>query len=215
MQVSGMVTSQYHEILPGINHSSPPYPQCTNRICKRELFNRNARSHPRRKGKEPMDQAFVPTPLFRSEPFLCSFSALNFFHSAAISSFESFFSVIRFFSHLFSVSNWLIRPSNAATLSLISFADRSSACSLCFFLTRNRAEAAVFRRRLSSSAASRDASSNDCASEGEVEMESDYLLVPDGAVADVGDPAAGDEAYRAWPGWTVGCRLGSVKLPGT
>lgn len=33
---------------------------------------------------------------------------------------------------------------------------RSSACSRCFFLTRKRADAAVFRRRLSSSAAKWD-----------------------------------------------------------
>ena len=45
-------------------------------------------------------------------------------------------------------------------------------------------------------------------------MESDLRFVPDGAVADAGDPAAaGDEAYSAWPG-SEDCRLGSVKLPG-
>ena len=161
-----------------------------------------ARNYLRRKPKEPPlrkervhhGHALVPTPLLRSELFLCSFSALNFFHSAAISSFESFFSVIKFFNHLFSVSSWFIRPSNAATLSLISFADRSKACSLCFFLTRNRAEAAVFRRRLSSSAASRDASSNDWASDGEVEMESDFRFVPAGVAIEDGDAAAGDGA---------------------
>src|SRR6187402_383595 len=53
----------------------------------------------------PIPQALVPTPSLRSEPFLSAFSALYFFHSAAISSLLSFFSVIRFFNHLFSVSN--------------------------------------------------------------------------------------------------------------
>jgi len=52
----------------------------------------------------------------------------------------------------------------------------------------------VLRRRLSSSAARRDASSKDCASDGDVEIESDLRFVPDGATTDVGDPAAGDEA---------------------
>lgn len=51
----------------------------------------------------------------------------------------------------------------------------------------------MLRRRLSSSAASRDASSKDCASDGEVEMESDLRFVPEGATADFGDPA-GDDA---------------------
>jgi hypothetical protein len=52
----------------------------------------------------------------------------------------------------------------------------------------------VFRRRLSSSAASRDASSNDCASDGEVEMESDFRFVPAGVAIEDGDAAAGDGA---------------------
>lgn len=88
-------------------------------------------------------------------------SLLNFRHNSAISSLFSFFSVMRFFNHLFSVSNWPIRVSNCATFSVISFAVRSNVCSRCFFFTRNRALAAVLRLRLSSSAARREASSSD------------------------------------------------------
>lgn len=82
-----------------------------------------------------------------------------------------------------------MRPSNAATLSLISFAERSSACSRCFFLTRKRADAAVFRRRLSSSAARREASSRSAGG-----VESAFRFVPaDGAPrVELGEPAVED-----------------------
>ena len=105
--------------------------------------------------------ALVPTPSLRSEVLRASaLSLVNLRHSSAISSLFSFFSVIKLFSHLFSISNCPIRASSAEALSVISLAVFSRFCSRCFFLTRKRALAAVFRRRLSSSAASREASSS-------------------------------------------------------
>lgn len=110
----------------------------------------------------------VPTPFFSSPVLLAASSPplslslparrLNAFHSSAKKSLP-FFSVMRFFNHSFWVCNCPIFCSNCAVLSLSSLAVFSSACSRCFFLTRKRADAAVFRRRLSSSAARRDGSS--------------------------------------------------------
>lgn len=109
----------------------------------------------------------VPTPFFLlsvilapSSPLSLSLAALrlNAFHSSARKSFP-FFSVIRFFNHSFWVCSCSILCSSCAVLSFSSFAVFSRACSRCFFFTRKRAEAAVFRRRLSSSAAWRDDSS--------------------------------------------------------
>ena len=61
----------------------------------------------------------------------------------------------------------------------------SSACSRCFFLTRKRAEAAVLRRRLSSSAAWREAGVSGASGAEGVELES----------AEVGE-----ERARCWLG---------------
>lgn len=64
----------------------------------------------------------------------------------------SFFSTTMFRSHLFSSSSCTIFVSRDCTRSWSSLAVRSICCSLSFFLTLNRAEAAVLRRLLSSSA---------------------------------------------------------------
>lgn len=71
----------------------------------------------------------------------------------------SCFSVRRFLSHRFSISSWAIRASSEAFFSVVSRTVRSRVCSRCFFFIRNRALAAVFRRRRSSSATSRPCSS--------------------------------------------------------
>lgn len=55
-------------------------------------------------------------------------------------------------SHFISSSSSFTRDSRRSDFSVISCAVRSKACSRCFFLIRNRALAAVLRRRLSSSA---------------------------------------------------------------
>lgn len=109
----------------------------------------------------------VPTPFFFSSLLLAASSPLslslpalrlNAFHSSAKKSFP-FFSVMRFFNHSFCVCSCPIFCSKCAVLSFSSFAAFSRACSRCFFFTRKRADAAVLRRRLSSSAAWRDDSS--------------------------------------------------------
>ncbi|RUS31645.1 hypothetical protein BC938DRAFT_477369 [Jimgerdemannia flammicorona] len=87
------------------------------------------------------------------------------FPSARSSSLESF-STIRPRSHLISISSSRTRFSSRSALELISRAVRSSACSRCFFLMRKRADAAVLRRRLSSSAANFDAVSGSTSSSG-------------------------------------------------
>lgn len=69
-------------------------------------------------------------------------------------------SVINPRSQPFSVLSVSTSFSRTATRSLNSLASISSACSRCFFLTRKRALAAVFRRRLSSSIARRFRSSS-------------------------------------------------------
>lgn len=71
----------------------------------------------------------------------------------------SCFSVKRFLSHRFSISNWAIRASRDAFFSVVSRTVRSSVCSRCFFFMRKRALAAVFRRLRSSSAMTRLSSS--------------------------------------------------------
>lgn len=82
----------------------------------------------------------------------------------ATSSLLSALPVTKFFSHLFSRRRSSMIDSNLAFLSVWSLTVCSSACSRCFFFTRNRALAAVLRRRLSSSARCLDFSSSDEAS---------------------------------------------------
>ncbi|RUS22191.1 hypothetical protein BC937DRAFT_90047 [Endogone sp. FLAS-F59071] len=89
----------------------------------------------------------------------CSSPGLGVFPSVMSSNRESF-STMSPRSHLTSISSSRTRVSSAPAFSLISRAVRSSACSRCFFLIRNRADAAVLRRRLSSSAANLDAASS-------------------------------------------------------
>lgn len=100
--------------------------------------------------------ATVPTPFFLSlSP--STLSTVSFRSLIAFSKPTTpFRSTTSPRNHSFSVSSWLTRFSSSFALSPNSFAVRSSACSRCFFLTRKRADAAVFRRRLSSSAAKWD-----------------------------------------------------------
>ena len=67
----------------------------------------------------------------------------------------AFFSTSRFRSQRFSSCRVEIFFSRSLTRSAISLAAFSMAWSRCFFLMRKRADAAVLRRRLSSSAATR------------------------------------------------------------
>jgi len=91
----------------------------------------------------------------------CCVLAVLFSEEAAIwrAAIFSCFSVKRFLSHRFSISSCATRASRLAFISVTSLTVRSRACSRCFFFNRNRALAAVFRRRLSSSAARRFCSS--------------------------------------------------------
>jgi hypothetical protein len=85
---------------------------------------------------------FVPTPSVCSEPFLSlAVTSISFLIVA------SDLSIIRPFNHRFSVSNSVTLFSSLLTVSLVSRAFCSSNCSLRFFFARNRALAAVLRRR--------------------------------------------------------------------
>lgn len=62
-----------------------------------------------------------------------------------------FFSSKSCFNHLTSVSKSRFLVSKNRSRSAMSWAEASSACSFCFFLARNLADASVFLRRFSSS----------------------------------------------------------------
>ena len=93
--------------------------------------------------------------VFRPLSFLSPPLAKNLVHKSPIFSAPTPRSVIKPFSHLFSSSSSATFFSSAFDFSVISLADFSKACSRCFFLTRKRADAAVLRLRLSSSASTR------------------------------------------------------------
>ncbi len=102
-----------------------------------------------------LSSSSVPTPFFALPPFL-SAGPPYFSHRTLRSSLAPpFFSTTSPRSHSFSVSRRPMRCSSSKFLFSSSLAVCSRACSRCFFLTRKRAEAAVLRRRLSSSAAAR------------------------------------------------------------
>jgi hypothetical protein len=108
----------------------------------------------------PLSSPDPPTTTFSSPSGVFVLALLNFFAPIPIASgflvLKPLFlllSVINSLSHLFSVSNSLTFFCNSSQALFISLVLRSSSASLSFFLSRKRAEAAVFRRRLSSSMA--------------------------------------------------------------
>ena len=104
----------------------------------------------------PAPHTSVPTPFFPSSLLLAPSALISLTKSPT--STRPVFSVTSVLNHLFSVSNCPILVSNAVALSTNSLFVLSRACSRAFFLMRKRADAAVLRRRLSSSAAAREVS---------------------------------------------------------
>lgn len=117
-------------------------------------------------------------------------------------------------SHLASISNSLTRFSKASAFLVISLAVRSRACSRNFFFIRNRADAAVLRRRLSSSAARRSASLGSIADEALVL--GCFLLREDEEEVEVVDEAVGVAGHAVGlltnpPGVGAGARRGKAR----
>lgn len=116
--------------------------------------------------KDPSTTADARTSYFSALFCLSSSSRALISSLSPSSSFPRFSSVVllffpvnKSFNHLFSLSNCAILVSKISIRSPICLVLFSKACSRCFFLVRKRADAAVFRSRLTCS--SREISSSE------------------------------------------------------